>query len=72
MKSVYIETSSMHQNEIIAEVWKNREAFAKRHQHNFHKIVMDIQKRRKTPLSRLVDRKRRTTGPMVCRETRLA
>jgi predicted metal-dependent hydrolase len=58
----------MYQDEIIAEVWRNREAFAKRHHHNLHEIVLEIQKRQQTPLSCLVDKKHRTSGSMICRE----
>lgn len=60
----------MYQDEIIAEVWKNRETLAKRHNHNLHEIVLDMQKRQQTPLSGLVDRRHRTRGSMVCREAR--
>jgi len=49
----------MYKDEIIAEVWKNREAYAKRHHHNLHEIVADLQKRQQTPFSRLVDRRKR-------------
>jgi len=49
-----------YQDEIIAEVWKNREAYAARHHHNLHEIVADLQERQKTPFSRLVDRRQRT------------
>ena len=60
----------MYQDEIIAEVWKNRDAYAKRHHHNLHEIVIDMQKRQQNPLSRLVDRKQLTKGSMICREVR--
>ena len=49
-----------YQDEIIAEVWKNRETYAARHHHNLHEIVADLQKRQQTPFSRLVDRRHRT------------
>jgi len=60
----------MYHDEIIKEIWKNREALAKRYNQNLHEIVLDLQRRQKTPLSELVDRRHRTTGAMVCRETR--
>ena len=60
----------MYHDEIIEEVWKNREALAKRCHHNLHEIVLDLQRRQKTPLTELVDRRRRTSGSMVCREAR--
>jgi len=60
----------MYQDEIIAEVWRNREVLAKRCHHNLHEIVLDLQRRQKHPLSELVAKRRRTSGPMVCREAR--
>ena len=59
----------MYHDEIIEEVWKNREALAKRCHHNLHEIVLDLQQRQRTPLTELVDR-RRTSASMVCREAR--
>ena len=60
----------MYHDEIIEEVWKNRERLAKQCQHNLHQIVLDMQRRQRTPLTELVDRRRRTSGSMVCREAR--
>ncbi len=48
---------AMYKDEIIADVWKNREAYAVRHHHSLSEIVSDLQKRQKTPFSRLVDRR---------------
>ena len=50
-----------YQDEIIVEVWKNRDAYAARYNHNLREIVADLQKRQETPFSRLVDRRRRKT-----------
>jgi hypothetical protein len=60
----------MYRDEIIEEVWKNREALAKRCHHNLHEIVRDMQQRQRSPLTELVDRRRRTSGSMACREER--
>jgi len=60
----------MYHDEIIDEVWKNRETLAKRCHHNLHKIVLDLQRRQRAPLSALVDKRNRTRDPMVCREAR--
>ena len=60
----------MYHDEIIEDVWKNREMLAKRCHHNLHDIVLYLQRRQKTPLTELADRRRRTSGSMVCRETR--
>ena len=50
----------LYHDEIINEVWENREAYAKQHHHNLHEIVADLQKRQKTPFSNLIDRRNRT------------
>jgi hypothetical protein len=60
----------MYHDEIIEEVWKNRETLSKRSHHNLHEIVLDMQRRQKSPLTELVDRRRRTSVSMVCREAR--
>ncbi len=53
----------VYQDEIIAEVWRNRDAYAKRHGRDLHKIVADLQKKQLDPFSPLVDRRRRTIAP---------
>lgn len=60
----------MYRDEIIGEVWKNREALAKRHNHDLHAIVVEMQRRQLAPLSELADRRCRPTGSMGCREAR--
>ena len=50
----------IYHDEIIEEVWNNREAYAMQHHHNLHEIVADVQKRQKTPFSKLTDRRNRT------------
>lgn len=47
----------MYQDEVIIEVWKNREAYARRHNHDLHKIVEDLKKRQKISGAPLVDRR---------------
>ena len=57
-----------YQDEIIVDVWKNRESYAARHHHDLHEIVADLQKRQKTPFSTLVDRRHRTIiKPIACK-----
>jgi hypothetical protein len=51
----------MCKDEIIAEVWRNRDAYAKKHHHNLDEIVKDLQKRQKTSRLKLVDRRKRRT-----------
>jgi len=60
----------MYQDEIIQEVWRNREALARRCHHNLHEIVLDLQRRQRAPLSELVDKRPRTSGSTVSREAR--
>ena len=47
----------MYKDEIIAEVWRNRDAYAEEHHHSLVEIVADIQTRQKRPECRLVDRR---------------
>lgn len=53
----------MYKDEIIEEVWKNREAYATRHHHSLSEVVSDLQKRQKTPFSRIVDRREKVLSP---------
>ena len=52
----------MYRDEIIAEVWRNRDAYAEQHDHDLDKIVADLQRRQKTPLSRIVTPEERRTN----------
>jgi hypothetical protein len=49
----------MYEDEIISDVWKNREAYARKHKHNLHSIVCDLQERQKRPFSKVVDRRKK-------------
>ena len=49
----------MYKDEIIAEVWRNREAYAQKHHHDLDEIVRDLQEREKTSHLRFVDRRKR-------------
>jgi hypothetical protein len=48
----------MYSDEIIAEVWRNREAYVARHQHDLKKIVADLQRRQQEHPSKVIDRRR--------------
>lgn len=48
----------------------DRETLAKRCNHDLHEIVLDLQRRQRTPLNELVDRGRQTSASTVCREAR--
>lgn len=50
----------MYQDEIIAEVWHNRDAYAEKHHHSLAAMVADLQERQKRPSCKLVDRRDRT------------
>ncbi len=50
----------MHKDEIITEVWQNRDAYAEKHHHDLSAIVADLQMRQKRRNCQLVDRKDRT------------
>ena len=54
----------MYKDEIIAEVWRNRDAYAGAHHHNLSEIVADLRRREREHPHRVVDRRaRRSSGP---------
>lgn len=52
-----------YEDEIIAAVWHNRDAYAQKHHHDLNEIVRDLQKREKTSPLKFVDRRRRRARP---------
>jgi hypothetical protein len=50
----------MYKDEIIAEVWRNRDAYAERHHYSLAEIVADLQVRQKKKDCKLVDRRDQT------------
>ncbi len=50
----------MQKDEIIAEVWRNRDAYAEKHHYNLAAIVADLQIRQKKRECKLVDRRATT------------
>ena len=50
----------LYRDEIIAEVWRNRDAYAARHHYRLDEMVADLRERQKRPGCKLVDR--RDTG----------
>jgi len=55
----------MYQDEIIAEVWRNRDAYVKQHHHSLDEIVKDLGRREESHTSRIVDRRRRQTTESI-------
>lgn len=53
----------MHKDDIIAEVWRNRDTYAEKHHHNLAEIVADLKMRQRKRECNLVDRKDRTKAP---------
>ena len=47
----------MYRDEIIAEVWRNRDEYAFKHHHQLSKIVADLLRRQRHPHGELVDRR---------------
>ncbi len=50
----------MYKDEIIAEVWRNRDSYAEKHHHSLAEIVADLQARQKMPACKLADRRDQT------------
>jgi hypothetical protein len=48
----------MYKDEIIAEVWRNRDAYVAQHGHNLKKIVADLRQREQEHSSKVIDRRR--------------
>lgn len=48
----------MYEDEIIAEVWRNRDAYVQQHQHALKKIVEDLRRWEQEYPSKVVDRRR--------------
>ena len=49
----------MYQDEIIAEVWRNRDAYVQKHHHNLDDIIEDLRHRQARSLSELADRRQK-------------
>ena len=56
----------MYKDDIIAEVWRNRDAYARKHNYSLDEMVADLRKREQSHPNQLVDRSaHRTTAPNV-------
>ncbi len=47
----------MYSDEIIAEVWRNRDTYVEEHHHSLAEIVTDLQRRQQKNKEKLVDRR---------------
>ena len=47
----------MYNDEIIAEVWRNRDAYVEEHHHSLEEIVTDLRRRQDKHRERLIDRR---------------
>jgi len=47
----------MYKDDIIAEVWRNRDAYARKHNYNLNSMVADLRKREQSHPDRIVDRR---------------
>ena len=50
----------MYKDEIISEVWRNRDAFAKQHNYDLDRMVAELRKREQAHPDRIVDLRHRT------------
>ncbi|MFH1860572.1 MAG: hypothetical protein ABH870_06130 [bacterium] len=48
------------QNEILSEVWQNRDEFAKRYNYDLNAMVATLQEMESHPLNTIVDRRKET------------
>jgi hypothetical protein len=49
----------MRKNEILEEVWRNRDEFAREHNYDLDAMVAALQEMEKHPLTKVVDRRRK-------------
>ena len=49
----------MRKNEILEEVWRNRDEFAREHNYDLDAMVAALQEMEKPPLTKVVDRRRK-------------
>ncbi len=49
-------------NEILEEVWRNRDEFAKEHNYDIDTMVAALQEMEKQPLTRTIDRRSQTSA----------
>jgi len=60
----------MKKNEILEEVWRNRDEFAREHNYDIDAMVATLQKMEKHPLSKVVDRRRKKPAKATKRQKR--
>ncbi len=53
----YRRIEAMYKDEIIDEVWKNREAYIKRYHHDINEIISDLKKRQEHSNRVVIDRR---------------
>ena len=51
----------MRKNEILEEVWRNRDEFAREHNYDLDAMVAALQEMEKHPLNKVVDRRQKTS-----------
>jgi len=47
----------MYSDDIISEVWRNRETYMEKHHHDLERMIEDLKKRQEKPHSIIVDRR---------------
>jgi hypothetical protein len=52
----------MKKDDILEEVWRNRDEFAREHNYDLDAMVAALQEIEKHPLSKVVDRRRKKPG----------
>jgi hypothetical protein len=52
-----------YRDEIIAEIWRIRDAYAARHHNSLNEMVADLRERQKRPGCKLVDRREKGSKP---------
>lgn len=59
----------MYKDEIISEVWKNRQTYVERHHHDLARIIADLKERQKKSARLFVDRRKAIGSLQPTRKT---
>jgi hypothetical protein len=52
----------IYNDEIISEVWRNRDAYVKKHKHDLRRIIMDLKNRQKKSQCKIINRRMPNKG----------
>lgn len=55
----------MYSDEIISEVWRNRETYGEQHNHDLDLMIADLMRRQEISINEIVDRRKQTESTLL-------